>query len=70
MGNKPIVTNRAVETACSNSTCIAVVISPSVVMEKYSPDEAQLCMFFAIWRCHGVHLAPMYFLEGAKRLIY
>src|SRR5580704_4527095 len=50
---------RAVEMACANSACIAVVMSQSVVTEKNIPVEAQLCRLGLIW-----------FWNGAIQLLY
>src|SRR5262249_45069393 len=45
---------RAVCTAWVNSAVMAAVMSSSVLTEKYSPGDAQLCMLAAIWGWNGL----------------
>lgn len=45
--------SRAVVTACWNNACIAAVMSPSVVTEKNSPEDAQFCRLGPIWLWYG-----------------
>jgi len=42
-----------VATACSKSADMALVMSPSVVILKYRPVEAQFCMLVPICGCQG-----------------
>ena len=50
---------------------MAVEISPSVVIEKYSPVDAQFCMLVAIWLCHGeIHVLYQVLVGSGRYCVY